>query len=56
MIFIPKCRKIELYGENWKFLGQEFHELTNEKNCKTLAGYMVNDHVHMMIKTPPKFA
>ena len=56
VVFIPKCRKKELYGKIRQFLGPVFHELSNEKNCKILEGHMVKDHVHMMIKIPPKYA
>ena len=56
VVFIPKCRKKELYGKIRKFLGPVFHELAQEKGCKILEGHMVSDHVHMMVKIPPKFA
>ena len=56
VVFIPKCRKKELYGKIRQFLGPVFHELANEKNCKIIEGHMVKDHVHMMIKIPPKHA
>ena len=56
VVFIPKCRKKELYGKIRHFLGPVFHELAKEKNCKILEGHMVKDHVHMMIKIPPKYA
>ena len=56
VVFIPKCRKKELYGKIRQFLGPVFHELANEKNCQIIEGHMVKDHVHMMIKIPPKHA
>jgi putative transposase len=49
LVFIPKCRKKELYGKIRKYLGPLFHELAAQRNCKILEGHMVQDHVHMLI-------
>lgn len=54
IVFIPKGRKKTLYGKIRKFLGPIFHELAGQRNCKILEGHMVQDHVHMLIKIPPK--
>ena len=56
VVFIPKGRKKELYGKIRKFLGSVFHELANQKGCKIEEGHMVQDHVHMMIHIPSKYA
>ena len=56
VVFVPKGRKKELFGKIRKFLGPVFHELASEKSCKILEGHMLKDHVHMMIKIPPKYA
>jgi len=56
VVFIPKGRKKELYGNIRKFLGGVFHELANQKGCKIEEGHMVQDHVHMMIHIPPKYS
>jgi len=55
-VFVPKGRKKELFGKIRKFLGLVFHELASEKSCKILEGDMLKDHVHMMVKIPPKYA
>src|SRR3546814_18859551 len=54
VVFIPKCRKKELYGKIRKFLGPLFHELAGQRGSKITEGHMVQDHVHMLIKIPPK--
>ena len=54
VVFIPKCRKKELYGKIRKFLGPIFHELAGQRGSKITEGHMVQDHVHMLIKIPPK--
>jgi putative transposase len=56
VVFIPKGRKKELYGKIRKFLGSLFHELASQRGSKILEGHMVQDHVHMLIKIPPKYA
>ena len=54
MVFIPKFRKKVLYGKIRKFLGPVFHELARQRDCTIMEGHMVQDHVHMLIKIPPK--
>lgn len=56
LVFVPKYRKKKLYGEIRRYLGPVFHELAQQKGCKILEGHMVQDHVHMMISIPPKYA
>jgi putative transposase len=56
IVFIPKCRKKTLHGNVRKFLGPVFHELAGQRSSKIIQGNMVQDHVHMMIKIPPKYS
>lgn len=56
IVFIPKCRKKDLYGKIRKFLGSVFHELAGQRGSTILEGHMVQDHVHMLIKITPKYA
>ena len=56
VVFVPKCRKKVLYGKVRKYLGPVFHELARQKSCEILKCNMVQDHVHMLIKIPPKIA
>jgi len=56
VVFVPKRRRKELYGKIREFLGPVFHELAGQKNCKILEGHMVGDHVHMLLRIPPKYS
>ena len=56
VVFIPKCRKKALYGEKREFLRHTFHELARQKGCEIVSGNLVQDHVHMLIRIPPKYA
>lgn len=56
LVFVPKYRRRILYGKIREFLGPVFHELAGQRDSKILEGHMVQDHVHMLIKIPPKYA
>ena len=45
-----------MYGKIREFLGKVFHELANQRGCKILEGHAVQDHIHMIIEIPPKYA
>ena len=44
VVFIPKCRRKELYGTIRKFLGPVFHEMTRDKGFKMEEGYIGIGH------------
>ena len=56
VVFVPKGRKRELYGKIRKFLGPVFRELAQQRGSAIMEGHMVQEHVHMLIKIPPKYA
>ena len=56
LVFTPKGRKKELYGKIRKYLGTIFHELASQRGSTIMEGHMVQDHVHMLIRIPPKYA
>jgi putative transposase len=53
---VPKRRKKTLYGKVRKFLGSVFHELASQRRSQILEGHMVQDHVHRLIRIPPKYS
>ena len=55
LIFIPKMRKKKLYGDVRARLREIFHALATQKDCKIVQGYLMPDHVHMLIEIPPKY-
>lgn len=56
LVFVPKCRKKKIYGEIREFLRRIFRELVSQKGCEIVSGHLVQDHVHMLIRIPPKYA
>ena len=56
IVWIPKCRRKVLYGQLRRELGEVFHELARQKECRIEEGHMLSDHVHMLMSIPPKYA
>jgi len=56
VVFIPKGRKKALYGKIRRFLGPVLRERAGQRGSTILEGPMVQDHVHRLIRMPPKYA
>jgi putative transposase len=56
VVFIPKCRRMTLYKELRRYLGEVFRRLAVQKESQIEEGHLMPDHVHMMISIPPKYA
>ena len=56
VVFIPKGRRRTLYEELRKHLGEVFRRLAEQKESRIEEGHLMPDHVHMMIRIPPKYA
>ncbi|MGC9976514.1 MAG: IS200/IS605 family transposase [Syntrophales bacterium] len=56
VVWVPKGRRKVLYGRIRQYLGELFHSLARQKECKILEGHLCNDHVHVLISIPPKYS
>jgi len=56
VVFVPKRRRRQLYGQIRRQLGAIFHALARQKECPIIEGHVMPDHVHMCIAIPPKVA
>ena len=56
VVFIPKGRRRALYGELRRHLAEVFRRLAEQKESRIEEGHLMPDHVHMMIRIPPKYA
>jgi len=56
VVFIPKRRRKALFGGIRKQLGEIFHELARQKECRIVEGHLMLDHVHICIEIPPKYS
>ena len=54
IVFIPKCRRKALYGKVRESLREILHALAQQRESKILEGHLCPDHVHMLIRIPPK--
>ena len=56
IVWIPKYRKKQIYGTIRSYLGETFHCLAKQKECKIVEGHLCSDHVHVLIQIPPKYS
>jgi putative transposase len=56
VVFIPKYRRKVLYGKIRRDLKEILHELAKQRESQILEGHLCSDHVHMMIRIPPKYS
>ena len=55
-VWIPKCRKKLLYGQLRKSVGEILRGLVQQKESMILEGHLMADHVHVLIRIPPKYS
>ena len=56
VVWIPKYRRMVLYGQLRKYLGELFHDLAAQKESKVLEGHLQADHVHVLLSISPKYS
>ncbi|MBU0638608.1 MAG: IS200/IS605 family transposase, partial [Planctomycetes bacterium] len=56
VVFIPKYRRKVLYGSLRRYLGPVLRELASHKESTVEEGHLCTDHVHMVLRIPPKYA
>ena len=56
IVFIPKCRRKVLYGRIRQELRRILRELASQRESEILEGHLCEDHVHMLIRIPPKYS
>ena len=56
IVIVPKYRKKHLYGQVRKRTGQIIRELLRQKNIEMIEGTAKPDHIHMVLRIPPRFS
>ena len=56
VVFVPKRRRRQLYGQMRRQLGAIFHARARQNECQIIEGHVMPDHVPMCIAIPPKYA
>ena len=56
IVFIPKYRRKEIYGKLRADIGQILRQLCEYKGVEIVEAHAMCDHIHMLVKIPPKLA
>ena len=56
IVFAPKFRRMEIYGELKKDIGWILRKLCDEKGVEIIQAEACPDHVHMLVSIPPKYS
>ncbi len=56
IVFIPKYRRKEIYGKLRADIAQILKQLCVYKNVELIEGHAMSDHIHILVKIPPKLA
>jgi len=56
VVFIPKYRRKVLYGKLRGQVGTILRDLCAQKEVELLEGHAVLDHVHVVLRIPPKYS
>ena len=56
IVFAPKFRRMEIYGEIKVDIGKILRQLCQQKGVDIIEAELCKDHIHMLISIPPKYS
>ena len=56
MIWIPKYRRKELYGQKRKIVVETIKKWSRIKEIEIVEGHALGDHIHLCLAIPPKYS
>ena len=56
IVFIPKYRRKAIYGKLRADIGKILRQLCDYKNVEIIEAHAMPDHIHMLLKIPPKIS
>lgn len=56
IVFIPKYRRKEIYGQLKSDIGKILRTLCEYKDVEIIEAHAMSDHIHMLVMIPPKLA
>ena len=56
IVFAPKYRRMEIYGEIKVNIGKILRQLCQQKGVEIIEAELCRDHIHMLISIPPKYS
>ena len=56
IVFAPKYRRMEIYGEIKVDIGKILRQLCQQKGIEIIEAELCKDHIHMLVSIPPKYS
>ena len=56
VVFAPKYRRMEIYGQIKQDIGAILRKLCQQKGVEIIEAEACTDHIHMLISIPPKYS
>ena len=56
VVFAPKYRRMVIYGQIKKDIGQILRKLCKQKGVEIIEAQACPDHIHMLLSIPPKYS
>jgi len=56
IVFVPKYRRKAIYGQIKTDIGEILRQLCNYKGVEIIEGHLMVDHVHILVRIPPKYS
>ena len=56
IVFAPKYRQKIIFSQIRASLGEILRDLCKYKGVEILEGYLMPDHIHMLVSIPPKIS
>ena len=56
VVFAPKYRRMVIYGQIKKDIGQILRKLYEQKGVEIIEAEACPDHIHMLLSIPPKYS
>ena len=56
LVIVPKYRRKVLYGRLRRQIGNLLRQLCRQKGVDLLEGHAMPDHMHMVLRIPPKYS
>ena len=56
VIFVPKYRKKQIYGNLRRDIGKILRELCRQHGVEIVEGHAMSDHIHLLLMIPPKYS
>lgn len=56
VVFAPKYRRMAMYGQIRRDIGQILRKLCEQKGVEIIEAQACPDHIHMLISIPPKYS